>query len=75
MAASEGASGAEIPTTPQSGTITAQAAGSMGSGRTNWAMVIGGVIVAELFVIIVGIGLLLRRKRSDDTPRKKTRTG
>ena len=83
VAASEGASGAEIPAKPQSGTITAQAAGSagsavlpaMGSGRTNWAPVIGGVIVIELFAIMVGIVLIIRRKRSDETPRKKTRSG
>ena len=80
VAASEGASGAGIPAKPQSGTITAQAAGSavlpaMGSGRTNWAPVIGGVIVVELFAIMVGIGLIIRRKQSDETPRKKTRSG
>ena len=78
--ASEGASGAEIPTKPQSGIITAQAAVSAaapaaGAGGTNWMLVIGVILTVELFAILVGIGLILRRMRSEEATGKKTKPG
>ena len=81
VAANEGESGAEIPATPVSGTVTAQAAVSAvppaaGAARgTDWMPVVGAVIIVELFAILVGIGLILWRLRSGETKHKKTRSG